>query len=167
MKTGLILMLILFPLIVSSQKSTINQTNQTVTLDKIKTIDVAKIIQNEKRLLDYISDLEDEVVKLNDSVSGFVTRNNNAIKSFERMFDHIVVSNKKVSDLMNEQLEIEKELRKFGVYGYYAIGGNQNGLQSMDFGLVYANNKKLFSFTVDPLLFKGVTYKIGFGLKIF
>jgi len=160
MKAVLTLILILLPLIVLSQKVSINQEKETITLNKKKAIEVAKIIENEKRLIEYIEDLESMVVNLNDSIQVYAARNKRSLDKIEYMFTHVGDVNKKVNELYDKQLELERKLRKFGLL-------NNDGFNSIDMGFAYANRKKLFTLSLDPFSFNGLSYKLGFGMKIF
>ncbi len=151
----------------SSQKAVINYQNETVLLDKEKTIDVAKIILNEERLSRKIDSLRVELGSLSDSLEMVAIRYQKSLKRIQELQDQLTGSFQKVQDLTNEQLEIEKKKKAWGLYAYTNISGNREELSGVFGGLALARRRTLITFTVDPFQGGPIILQAGLGLKIF
>lgn len=167
MRSVLILILTLSPLIGLSQRANIDLNDEIVILDKKKAIEVAKIIENEERLFQYAKELEEMVLKLNDSIQKFEQKSLNRINRLILLEGNVTEKQNEINRLTERQYEIQKKLNNFGLYGFTSFGGNPQGFNSLDLGLQLVGRRKLFSISVDPFLFEKPSYKIGFGLKIF
>ena len=155
------------PLTVLSQTAVINRNNETVVLDKLKTIDVAKIIVNEQRLRSFLDSLEVEVTELQKLLE---LQSQNAVT----MLDKIKSLNMKNQSLTNEildlraqEVETEKPREKTSLYFLPSASGNAEGFESIHLGGALNLPGSLFTFQVDPFLSDKLVYQIGVGFKLF
>lgn len=161
-------MLILIGQIASSQTVVIDTLNKTITLDRAKKIEVAKIILNESRLYqenqdlkDYIKTLEEENKKLSDKI----TYQEKEI--FEKQ-QEIVEKQKEIMKDKDEIISIQKSKSSDGLYLDGCILTQNNGF---GFGSSYVFSKvKISASYVPNLKIEKDNYKffiITLGIKIF
>jgi SMC interacting uncharacterized protein involved in chromosome segregation len=136
-------------------------------LDKGKTIEVAKIVTNEERLYQEIKSLQEKVGQLNDSVNNIVNKYESALSKIELLAGEIRSREKRIQDLSEEQLELEKEKRKSRVYAFTMAGVESSQLRSFDIGINYARPKMQYFFAIDPVIQEKLVFKLGLGFKLF
>lgn len=167
MRSVLILILIFLPQLILSQKVIIDPVNETTTLDKGKTIEVAKIITNEERLYLEVKNLQEKLSQLNDSVNKIVNKYESAISKIEQLAGEIRDREKMIRDLGEEQLSLEKEKRKSRLYAFSMAGIQTSQLQTFELGLNYSRPKMQYLLSVDPVSGETLILKFGLGFKIF
>lgn len=153
-----------------SQTASIGQNNTTI-LDEEKTIDVAKIIENEKRLRKYVDSLHADLNRLNDSIQKTNVRNQELIAElliFKEMNRDL---SDQISRLKTQQLEAEKTKRAYGVYITDIIGSDfQNEFQNI-VGVHYVRRKMSYFAGIDPFknesLQKEINFYLGASINIF
>lgn len=166
MKHVLKLTLILWPLLTLSQEVSIDLNNQTVTLDKEKTIEVAKIITNEVALRSYISSLHDEIQILVDSIQSYGERAAERTKMINRLAQNN-------DSLFFQLLEARKDFMKpakdesRGVYFHGQAQGNQDAIYGASAGLGLVTRKNFYTVGVDPFFQARPVILLGIGFKLF
>lgn len=141
---------------------------QTILLDRNKTIDVGKIIQNEELL-------HQENVLLKQAIENL----ENALKESQAQIDllrgeyrqaqlRIQQLQDEIIDDNQELLAIEKSKKNFGVYGYGEVGTTASELDynHLFIGAQLVREKMLYSLSVNPVNTTPI-YAIGVGFKIF
>lgn len=158
---------ILFPLLILSQKATIDRINETVILDKEKAIEISKIIINENRLAQKIDSLKTEISLLETQVRRF---RENQLRSWKEI-ERLAAEN---ADLRQEIFKTGRSLQKkitvlekASFYGLASASGNLESMNSINFGFALTSNKMIYSFQVDPFLNPKISYLLGLGFKIF
>lgn len=136
-------------------------------LSKEKTIDVAKIIKNEKRLRDDISDMQIELERLNDSLNKLNNRYQKSLTLIETLSKTINKQYDDINELTERDLSIEKKKSNYGFYSYVEGGSTSQNFNSFEIGLKMVNSKTIYSLGIDPLIDNTFTIKFGIGLKIF
>lgn len=148
----------------------IDPINETVTLDKLKTIEVAKIITNEERLYQRVQELEAILSALNDSVQITAVRYAAALKKVEALAGEIYTYQQTINNLTEEELALEKKRRRGRLYGFgmvgFAQGPNIPSPPSIDLGLNWSRPKISYLLAVDPFTFEKPVIKAGLGFKI-
>jgi len=159
--------LILFPLFLLSQKANIDQRNETVILDKEKTIDVAKIILNESRLRSFIDSLKIELAKLEMEIMDFEKLTVDRLNAVKKLNFENARLQAELLSFAEEHGSTKKPRQKATLYLYPSISGSKEGIISTNFGAAFSFDRSFYSFQVDPLTNPFVSYQIGIGYKIF
>jgi hypothetical protein len=159
--------LILFPLLMLSQKATINPRNETVTLDKEKTIDVAKIILNEDRLKHFIDSLVVQVQTLENNLVKLETEAVFRFEELRRIRQRNDVLQQELVTMAEMYGSTKKVPQKASFYLVQSTSGNKNEIRSFSFGLGMTLGRGFYSFQVDPLITTSMSYQLGLGIKIF
>lgn len=146
---------------------TVNQKNKTVTLNKEKTIELSKIVSNEKRQEKRIIDLEN-ILKTKDSI---INEKNKKIDTLiVRITDlgsKILSKEDQITSVIENELDAEKRKSKYGIYLFTDIGTvNIDNYNHIYFGGKYIREKMFYSFSVNPVNDK-VFYSFGIGFKLF
>lgn len=135
--------MIFLPLTALSQKATINLESKSITLDEAKSIDVAKLIENEKRLRGVVAD-HLETIRRQDSIIQDLSKTN--ISAFQEMIrqNNIIEDQTKAIDrLTGLQLKAEEKKNKPGSLFIRAdahyFGGD--GMIAPNVGAVFIRNK--------------------------
>lgn len=105
----LITILIFLPQQILSQKVNINQEKETVTLNKEKTIDVAKIIKNEKRLTEENSRLLEIIRKQDSTIQTLANKNLSELETIKKQNSQIFKLSQDVQRYSNMQLNYEEK----------------------------------------------------------
>lgn len=108
----LIMTLILCPLLTLSQNLNINQANETVTLSKEKTIDVAKVIQNETRLKKLNSEYLETIRKQDSIIQDLASKNIQALKTIQEQNSSIFKLGERITSITETQLSYEEKKSK-------------------------------------------------------
>lgn len=159
--------MIFLPLLTLSQEVIINPLNETVLLDKDKAINVAKIIENEKRLRQYVADLEKYIIDLNDTINKHVNNYNSSVKNILDLTSQIEAKEADINNLTEKQLDLEKKRNKGRLYGTSMLGFAHGQLITIDVGINYSRPKVSYLFSVDPYVYEKIVYKLGVGIRIF
>ncbi|MDB0602375.1 hypothetical protein PL373_14735 [Tenacibaculum maritimum] len=105
----LTMILILLPQQIFSQKVNINQEKQTVTLNKEKTIDVAKIIKNEKRLTEDNTKLVEIIRKQDSTIQSLANKNLLGLETVKLQNSQIFKLSQDVQRYSSMQLNYEEK----------------------------------------------------------
>lgn len=167
MKKIPLMILIFWPLLILSQKAIINPGAETITLDKEKSIDVAKIIKNEEQLRDRVEFLEAQLIKLNDSINAAAVQLENSFQKLMRFAEIRQEQQTQINALNQRGLDIvTKSKNNNGLYAFSTVSGIPKGVKNLDVGLSYASSKILYMVGVD-LMQEDLPIKIGLGFKLF
>lgn len=161
--------MIFWPLLTLSQKASINPANETVILDKEKSIDVAKIIKNETELRRRTNELEAHLEALNDSINTLTAKLSGSIEKLIRFAGIIAEQQKEINDLNAQRFDVVTSAAEGnkGLYLYNSIGAAPSGERTYDIGLSLIRSKTMYTATVDPLSGGGLAFRLGIGLKLF
>lgn len=141
--------------------------NETTILSKEKTIDVAKIIKNEKVLQIQVDELKSDLIKLNDSIQLAAVKYNKALATIERLSKVVENQYEDINDLSERNLKLEKKKNNFGLYSFVAVGGTKETFTTLDIGINLVRSKAIYSFSIDPVTLGFPIFKVGIGLKLF
>lgn len=146
---------------------TVNQTNKTVTLNKEKTIELSKIVSNEKRQEKRIKDLE-KILKTKDSIIHQKDKRiDTLIVRITDLGNKILYKEDQITSVTENQLDAEKRKSKYGVYLFTDIGTvNIQNYNHIYFGGKYVREKMFYSLSINPVNEK-VFYSFGIGFKLF
>lgn len=146
------MILILSPLPVLSQKVTTNLINETVTLDKEKAIDVASIIENEKRLRLVNAELLETIRKQDSVIRSITDRNITGLRTIEAQSNHITSLSGSIQELAEGQLKLEESRNSMGRL-YFNVGYEFSNpyFKSGNIGLTYFTKRFTFGATLNPL----------------
>lgn len=164
MKKILITILIILPQLILSQEVII-QNDKTI-LSKEKTIDVAKIIKNETALQKRVLELENDLIKLNDSIQLSAKKYNKALATIERLSKVVKNQYEDINALTERDLKLEKKKKNFGLYSFVNVGGTKEAFTTLDIGISMVSSKVIYSFLIDPVTLDFPIFKIGIGLKL-
>lgn len=139
-------------------------------MDKLKTIEVAKIITNEERLYQRVLELEGQLITLNDSVQVTANRYQAAVDKIQELAGNISTYQQVINNLTEEELAMEKKQKRGRLYGFgmvgFATGPGIPSPPSVDLGLNWSRPKVSYILAVDPFTFDKPVIKAGLGLKI-
>ena len=164
MKNALIILLIMSMQSILSQEVTITENGATL-LSPRKTIEVAKIIENEKRLVKRVEVLNNKLTQLNDSIQKIERKLVKSTNEIKRLSSVIATQHDDINKLDEQDLKLEKKKQNFGLYSYIAVGSDLDAFRTFDVGIALVKSKVIFTFSIDPILDKKPIYKIGVGLK--
>jgi len=144
----------------------VNNENKTVTLNEEKTIELSKIVSNEKRQEKRIVDLE-SILKTKDSIINEKNRRIGIlISTLKDLGSKIIAKEKEVNSTLENELAFEKTKSKYGIYMFADIGTvNIENYNHIYFGGKYIREKIFYSFSINPVN-KKVFYSFGIGFKI-
>lgn len=140
---------------------------QTVTLDKAKTIDVAKFIVNEERLVHFIDSLVVEVEELQARIQDHAESIKTGLATIEELNAKNRLLTNDLINLARREAELKKTREKPSFYTYNSFSGNPDGINSINVGGALKIGRSLFSFQVDPFINEKMVYQIGVGVKLF
>lgn len=106
--------MILLPQLTLSQTAVTNLQNETLTLDKEKAIDVAKIIKNEERLREVNAELLEIIRKQDSTIQSITERNIKGLESIHSQNQIIGSLTSNIDKLAKSQLELEEKKNKTG-----------------------------------------------------
>ena len=165
MKTLLTLTLISLQLLGYSQKANIDLNNQTVLLDKEKTIQVAKIIKNEDRLRSRVKELNSEIEKLSDSITYLVTIYKESLNKINNLNESIYSNSDRINSINDANIDVLRKNKPYGIYlsSIYSYNGQGNILAA---GITYVRKKTIYSAHIDVANQKN-NLIFSFGFKLF
>lgn len=151
-----------------SQEVVIDTTRKTITLNREKKIDVAKIILNEKELYEenillkeYIKGLEEENLKLKQTVDI-------ATKDYLDLSSKLIL---KQEEIISKQEELANNKQKSGNNGFYLKSDYLTNNIGLGLGVSYVSTKMFYSASIFPdVRIENLSTKVyGFsvGLKLF
>lgn len=157
----------LTPQLTRSQKVLIDQENKTVTLDEQKTIEIGKIVANEKRLkeentnlLKIIENFKNELIRLADS-------NNAGLEKIEAQNAQIYTLAHKSQELSDEILKNEKSKKKQGrLFVNLQYEFNNPYFKSGNVGASFVTQKYSYGVSINPLNTQ-IIYGATVGISIF
>lgn len=159
--------MIFSPLTALSQTANIDLANKTVTLDEAKTIDIAKIVENEKRLKDENSKLL-EIIRKQDSLIQHITqRNIEGLQAISLNNEKLASLSGEINKLATKQLELEEKKNyagRFFLSFQYDI--NNPYFKSGYITATYFTKKNSFGISINPLNDKMI-YGVELGILIF
>lgn len=165
MRRILIMILILSQQLILSQEVIIQ--NEKTILSKQKTIDVAKIIENEKSLQKRVDELENHLLKLNDSIQSSHKKYSAALNTIERLSKVVKNQYEDINELTERDIVIEKKKNNYGFYSFVNVGSTKERFTSLDVGVSFIRSKVFYSLSVDPITIGEPIFKVGIGLKLF
>lgn len=170
----LIIILIFLPQQMKSQEVSINQEQQTVTLTKEKTIDVAKIIRNEKRLTEVNKQLLEKIRKQDSTIQALANKNLQGLETIKQQNAQIFKLSQDVQRYSSLQLGYEeKKKANPKLYGFLRVEqipalGKIDGLDTVlpSVGATYLTKKIAFGANIGYFN-KEIFYGAQLGFSIF
>jgi hypothetical protein len=157
-----------------SQEVSINQEQQTVTLTKEKTIDVAKIIRNEKRLAKVNKELQETIRKQDSTIQALANKNLQGLETIKQQNAQIFKLSQDVQRYSSLQLGYEgKKKANPRLYGFLRVEqipalGKIDGLDTIlpSIGVTYLTKKIAIGFNLGYYN-KEIFYGAQLGFSIF
>lgn len=165
---ALIMTLILLPQLTLSQTATTNLQNETVTLDKEKAIDVAKIIKNEERLREVNGELLEIIRKQDSTIQSITERNIKGLESIHSQNQIIGSLTSNIDKLAKSQLELEESKNQTGrLFLSLSYEFNNPYMRSGSVGLDYFGTGRFsIGANLNPLN-EQLIWGAKIGIKIF